>query len=172
MLAARGFLCLVLVVEASTSFGLCNANSGYTSRSQTLDQSLLEHGGQNDTTFDCIEDRQEALEAGRQCSRRCRRDAPCENARKQCLCDGLCGMSCIKPDLNCVELPKVENGDYSPKSTRFGAKVVYNCDPGHYLFGSRERLCQGDEDWSGSPAECLKERKLILLLIFQNGRSG
>lgn len=115
--------------------------------------------GQDTNVADCIEDRAEAIEVGRQCSRRCRKDVPCENARKQCLCDGLCGMSCIKPDLNCVELPKIENGDYTPKSTRFNAKVVYHCDPGYYLFGSRERLCQGDEDWSGIPTECLQERK-------------
>lgn len=110
---------------------------------------------------DCLEDRLEAVEIGRQCSRRCKKDVPCENARKQCLCDGLCGMSCLKPDLHCVELPKIEHGDYQPKTTRFNTKVTYQCEPGFYLFGSRERLCQGDEDWSGTPAECLPERKYL-----------
>jgi hypothetical protein len=108
---------------------------------------------------ECFEDRLEAIEVGRQCSRRCRKDVPCENARKQCLCDGLCGMSCLKPDLNCPELPKIEHGDYEPKSTRLNTRVTYQCEPGYYLFGSRERLCQGDEDWSGTPAECLIERE-------------
>lgn len=108
---------------------------------------------------ECFEDRLEAIEVGRQCSRRCKKDVPCENARKQCLCDGLCGLSCLKPDLNCLELSKIEHGDYQPKSTRFNTRVVYQCDPGFYLFGSRERLCQGDEDWSGTPAECLAERE-------------
>lgn len=108
---------------------------------------------------ECFEDRLEAIEVGRQCSRRCKKDVPCENARKQCLCDGLCGMSCLKPDLNCPELPKIEHGDYQPKGTRFNSRVIYQCEPGYYLFGSRERLCQGDEDWSGTPAECLAERE-------------
>lgn len=110
---------------------------------------------------DCLENRIEAVEVGRQCSRRCRKDVPCENTRKQCLCDGLCGLSCIKPDLNCAELPKIDHGDYHPKSAKFNTKAVYTCDPGYYLFGSRERLCQGDEDWSGMPAECLHERKYV-----------
>lgn len=107
------------------------------------------------TDTECIENRMEALEVGRLCSRRCKRDVPCENTRKQCLCDGLCGLSCIKPDLSCPDLAKIENGDYSPKTNRFNTKVVYQCEPGFYLFGSQERLCQGDEDWSGTPAECM-----------------
>lgn len=105
----------------------------------------------------CIGNRIEALEIGRQCSRKCKKDVPCENTRKQCLCDGLCGLSCIKPDLSCPELPKLENGDYYPKTNLFDTKVSYQCDEDYYLFGSNERLCQGDEDWSGTPAECLKE---------------
>lgn len=113
---------------------------------------------------ECVGDRAEALEVGRQCSRRCRKDVPCENTRKHCLCDGLCGMSCIKPDLNCPELPNIENGNYYPKSTLFNNAVVYQCNAGYYLYGSRERLCQGDEEWSGIPAECSIERKLLFLI--------
>lgn len=110
------------------------------------------------TDNDCLGNRAEALELGRQCSRRCRKDVPCENTRKQCLCDGLCGLSCLKPDLSCPELPKIENGDYSPsKNSLFNTKVTYHCNPGFYLFGSRERLCQGDEEWSGTLVECLAE---------------
>ena len=127
---------------------------------QDVSSTLLSiKGHSTEEGSDCVEDRLETIEVGRQCSRRCKKDVPCENARKQCLCDGLCGLSCIRPDLSCAELPKIENGDYYPKTARFNAKVVYRCDPGYYLFGSRERSCQGDEDWSGTPAECIKERK-------------
>lgn len=108
---------------------------------------------------ECFGDRTKALELGRQCSRRCRKDIPCENTRKQCLCDGLCGMSCIKPDLNCPDLAAIENGIISEKNNRFNSRVTYLCNEGYYLFGSRERLCQGDEDWSGTPAVCMSERK-------------
>lgn len=113
----------------------------------------------NSNDKECIGNRIEALEVGRQCSRRCKKDIPCENTRKQCLCDGICGLSCVKPDLSCPDLPKIENGDFSPKSSLFNTKVTYQCDLGFYLFGSRERLCQGDEDWSGIPVECLAERE-------------
>jgi len=147
---------VLLLVLAST------CNSLPLNRSESEDQEILQTFQLpsevliNDLN-DCIENRIEAIEVGRQCSRRCRKDVPCENTRKQCLCDGLCGMSCIKPDLNCAELPKIENGDYFPKSAKFNTKIVYKCNPGYYLFGSRERLCQGDEDWSGLPAECMAE---------------
>lgn len=113
---------------------------------------------------ECTGNRMEALEIGRQCSRRCKKDVPCENTRKQCLCDGLCGLSCIKPDLSCQDLPKIENGNFQPKSSMFGTRVTYQCDSSYFLFGSKERLCQGDEDWSGTPAECTPERKFISLL--------
>lgn len=106
----------------------------------------------------CIGNRLEAAEIGRQCSRKCRKDVPCENTRKQCLCDGLCGLSCLKPDLTCpTELVKIDNGDYFPNSNLFNTRVIFTCNEGYYLFGSRERSCQGDEDWSGTRAECLKE---------------
>lgn len=150
-----------LLIAISTSlfnhqiFALSSRYSYRTDIDGTAPPEITVAGGE------CIENRIEALEIGRQCSRRCKKDAPCENARKQCLCDGLCGMSCIKPDLNCAELKKIENGDFFPKSNRFNTKVMYQCDTGYYLFGSRERLCQGDEDWSGTPAECLSEREYL-----------
>lgn len=110
-----------------------------------------------DSGEECFGNRIEALELGIQCSRRCKKEAPCENTRKQCLCDGLCGLSCLKPDLCCPDLPKIANGDFSPKKNLFKTKVVYQCEPGYYLFGSKERTCQGDEYWSGIPAECISQ---------------
>ena len=159
----QGFLSILLALSTipQTTGAFPNrlhANNNRTGEVSDPSFSLLTEsisGNEND----CVENRFEALELGRQCSRRCRKDIPCENTRKQCLCDGLCGFSCIKPDLSCPELPKIENGNYSPKSSRFNSKAVYQCDPGYYLFGSRERLCQGDEEWSGIPAECLTERR-------------
>ena len=34
---------------------------------------------------------------GRVCLRKCLADEDCRSPRKKCLCDGICGMSCIKP---------------------------------------------------------------------------
>lgn len=108
---------------------------------------------------ECEENRFEALRGGRQCLKRCKKGGACENSRKQCLCDGLCGWSCIKPDSSCLELPLVANGRYSHQSSKFKSRVNYECDEGFYLFGSKERVCQGDEEWSGTPVECLANRK-------------
>lgn len=126
---------------------------------QTVRELEASDKSETDQKNECFSNRADALELGRQCSRRCRKDIPCENTRKQCLCDGLCGMSCIKPDLSCPDLRSIENGIIHGKNNRFNSRVTYQCNDGYYLFGSRERLCQGDEDWSGTPAVCMSERK-------------
>lgn len=135
-------------------------HSSATNSVQGLNNSRIVGNYDHQVEFDkdCTGNRIEALEVGRQCSRRCKKDVPCENTRKQCLCDGLCGLSCIKPDLSCQDLSKIENGDYQPKLSLFNTRVSYQCDAGYFLSGSKERLCQGDEDWSGTPAECTPER--------------
>ena len=48
--------------------------------------------------------------AGMTCVRRCSEDKDCTNDRKLCLCDGLCGLSCIRPEKECPELPDPEQG--------------------------------------------------------------
>ncbi|GBM03048.1 hypothetical protein AVEN_14559-1 [Araneus ventricosus] len=45
----------------------------------------------------CLRNREEAAARGRQCLRKCASDADCISTRKRCLCDGLCGWSCIRP---------------------------------------------------------------------------
>lgn len=34
---------------------------------------------------------------GQKCLRKCSSDEDCKSKKKKCLCDGACGMSCIKP---------------------------------------------------------------------------
>lgn len=117
-------------------------------------------------TLVCEGNRLEAIENGRQCLKKCHRDSWCENSRKQCLCDGLCGLSCIRPDSTCPELPPVpSNGRYSPLTNTFNSKIVYTCDKGFFLFGAKERTCQGDEEWSGTASDCLRERKYASCLL-------
>ena len=48
--------------------------------------------------------------AGMLCVRKCSVDKDCTNERKLCLCDGLCGLSCIRPEKECPELPDPEQG--------------------------------------------------------------
>lgn len=152
---------LVLLLFSHKTVRSSTANSSLSGIALNHSQIVNNYDYLADVDKDCTGNRLEALEIGRQCSRRCKKDVPCENTRKQCLCDGLCGLSCIKPDLSCLDLPKIENGDFQPKLSLFNTRVTYQCNPGYFLFGSKERLCQGDEDWSGMPAECTSERMYL-----------
>ena len=51
-----------------------------------------------------------AISRGRTCQRKCDSDSACLNDRKLCLCDGVCGMSCIRPEKECPELPDPPHG--------------------------------------------------------------
>ena len=44
------------------------------------------------------------------CERKCATDSDCKNERKMCLCDGNCGLSCIRPAQECPELPDPPHG--------------------------------------------------------------
>lgn len=39
---------------------------------------------------------------GQSCLRKCSSDEDCKSKKKHCLCDGLCGMSCVKPGKICI----------------------------------------------------------------------
>lgn len=45
----------------------------------------------------CPRSREEAVARGRSCLKKCVSDADCISSRKRCLCDGLCGWSCVRP---------------------------------------------------------------------------
>jgi len=47
----------------------------------------------------CVRDDNQAQLQARNCLRKCTSDEDCKSKRKKCLCDGACGMSCIKPGL-------------------------------------------------------------------------
>ena len=51
-----------------------------------------------------------ASNKGRTCQRKCDTDSDCLNERKLCLCDGVCGLSCIRPEKECAELPDPPHG--------------------------------------------------------------
>lgn len=46
---------------------------------------------------------------GQACLRKCSTDEDCKSKKKHCLCDGLCGMSCVKPGkiFAIILIPKV-----------------------------------------------------------------
>ncbi|GLH01635.1 uncharacterized protein GBIM_07731 [Gryllus bimaculatus] len=46
----------------------------------------------------CPRDEEQATLLGQKCLRKCSSDEDCKSKKKKCLCDGACGMSCIKPE--------------------------------------------------------------------------
>ncbi|RWS31980.1 c4b-binding protein beta chain-like protein [Leptotrombidium deliense] len=60
-------------------------------------------------------------------------------------------------DLNCDELPIVQNGGFKISGDYFGARATYTCEEGFYMSGAKERVCQGDGSWSDQPPECRRE---------------
>ena len=45
---------------------------------------------------------------------------------------------------------------YSPDN-HFGSNLIYECDPGFTLIGSKTRRCEGDGWWSEAAPNCVKE---------------
>ncbi|GIX89468.1 hypothetical protein CEXT_65631 [Caerostris extrusa] len=56
---------------------------------------------------------EEAAARGRQCLRKCASDADCISTRKRCLCDGLCGWSCIRPAPSFLKTPRATEGNFT-----------------------------------------------------------
>ncbi|XP_022235401.1 uncharacterized protein LOC111083286, partial [Limulus polyphemus] len=106
----------------------------------------------------CPRIREKLATEGRRCLRKCRPHADCKNPRKQCLCDDVCGWSCVRPDLTCDLLGDIENGKIQrPHVEGFGVKVIYSCNEGFVMSGPRERRCQGDGSWSDRAPVCIKK---------------
>ncbi|ESP00264.1 hypothetical protein LOTGIDRAFT_225988 [Lottia gigantea] len=93
----------------------------------------------------------------RRCSKRCITNQDCVSAKKKCLCDGVCGLSCINPNAGCDLLPPISYGrvDIIPPNM-IGGRARYSCYPGFHLVGRSERTCQPDGKWDGAPPSCEK----------------
>ncbi|XP_076010794.1 beta-2-glycoprotein 1-like [Genypterus blacodes] len=98
-------------------------------------------------------------ERGRTCPRPCKTDGDCGNKR-QCLCDGQCGLSCVAPGRPCPwPLPPSDNSEtrlLSPTHS-FSALLEVRCNPGFTLPNGLDatiRRCQGDRQWSGDEPIC------------------
>ncbi|XP_068591968.1 beta-2-glycoprotein 1-like [Cebidichthys violaceus] len=98
-------------------------------------------------------------ESRRTCPRPCKADRDCGNKR-QCLCDGQCGLSCVAPGRICPwPLAPSENSEarlLSPTHS-FSALLEVRCKPGFTLPNGLDatiRRCQGDRQWSGDEPIC------------------
>lgn len=79
---------------------------------------------------------------GQKCLRKCSSDEDCKSKKKKCLCDGACGMSCIKPDRECPELQHPPLGTVVMSGRTFGSRASYTCNHGYHVVGLQSRICQ------------------------------
>ncbi|XP_006826066.2 protein lev-9-like [Saccoglossus kowalevskii] len=94
---------------------------------------------------------------GRTCKKACTTNASCSENR-ECLCDDVCGFSCVNPTAICFQLESLENGQITvPENPVFGNEAIYTCNAGYRFSqpGESIRLCQGDREWSGTAPMCV-----------------
>lgn len=93
------------------------------------------------------------------CPKKCQQDKDCGNKR-QCLCDGQCGLSCVAPGRTCPwPLPPGNNFDLAllSPSPSFSALLEVRCKSGFTMQNGLDttiRRCQGDRQWSGDEPVC------------------
>ncbi|CAH0550197.1 unnamed protein product [Brassicogethes aeneus] len=102
----------------------------------------------------CPRDEEQATLLGQKCLRKCSSDEDCKSKKKKCLCDGACGMSCIKPDRECPEPEEIAFGSVSASGRLFGARATYSCQHGYHVVGLQSRSCQADGKWAGTAPAC------------------
>ncbi|CAH1957213.1 unnamed protein product [Acanthoscelides obtectus] len=102
----------------------------------------------------CPRDEEQATLLGQKCLRKCSSDEDCKSKKKKCLCDGACGLSCIKPDRECPDPDSIAFGGVTASGKLFGARATYTCQHGYHVVGLQSRTCQGDGHWAGSPPAC------------------
>ncbi|XP_012545704.3 uncharacterized protein LOC101741571 isoform X2 [Bombyx mori] len=124
------------------------------SRSEVDDDGRIYKNPRNSPSAQCPRDEEQATLLGQKCLRKCSSDEDCKSKKKKCLCDGACGMSCIKPDRECPELEQPEIGKVTFTGRLFGDKAVYSCPHGYHVVGLQSRSCQADGKWAGQPPAC------------------
>ncbi|KAK7095002.1 hypothetical protein V1264_006470 [Littorina saxatilis] len=92
----------------------------------------------------------------RKCAKKCDHDADCKSKKKACECDGVCGRSCVNPNLRCMPVPRqIPHGSVAILPyNKFAAVARYKCQDGYILVGLSVRVCQGDETWNGDEPRC------------------
>lgn len=75
--------------------------------SEADDDGRIYKNPRNSPSTECPRDEEQATLLAQKCLRKCSSDEDCKSKKKKCLCDGPCGMSCIKPG-KCVNLERSE----------------------------------------------------------------
>ncbi|XP_054274318.1 uncharacterized protein LOC128994090 isoform X3 [Macrosteles quadrilineatus] len=126
---------------------------------EDLDEDMEDDGRvyknpRNSPSAACPRDEEHATFLGQKCLRKCSSDEDCKSKKKKCLCDGACGMSCIKPERECEDLRSPALGSVTLSGRLFNDRATYSCELGYHVVGLRERTCQADGNWSGQPPVC------------------
>ncbi|KAL0811803.1 hypothetical protein ABMA28_009231 [Loxostege sticticalis] len=124
------------------------------SRADADDDGRVYKNPRNSPSAQCPRDEEQATMLGQKCLRKCSSDEDCKSKKKKCLCDGACGMSCIKPDRECPALEQPEIGKITLTGNLFGDKAVYSCPHGYHVVGLQSRSCQADGKWAGQAPAC------------------
>ncbi|XP_073824681.1 hig-anchoring scaffold protein isoform X1 [Musca autumnalis] len=122
--------------------------------SEADDDSRIYKNPRNSPSSECPRDEEQATLLGQKCLRKCSSDEDCKSKKKKCLCDGVCGMSCIKPDRECPELAQPSLGQVTLTGRHFGQRASYSCPHGYHVVGLQSRLCQADGNWAGAEPAC------------------
>ncbi|KAM4650681.1 beta-2-glycoprotein 1-like isoform 2-T2 [Discoglossus pictus] len=88
---------------------------------------------------------------GQTCQKACKQDRDC-TARRRCLCDGVCGLSCVSRR-SCPWPVNFDNANTSllNETWKFGDQLQVGCHAGYKMAdGNHTALsrCQGDGKWS------------------------
>ncbi|XP_055302678.1 protein lev-9 isoform X3 [Sitodiplosis mosellana] len=133
------------------------------------DDSRIYKNPRNSPSSDCPRDEEQATLLGQKCLRKCSSHEDCKSKKKKCLCDGVCGMSCIKPDRECPELPQPELGAVTLSGREFGGKATYTCPIGYNVVGLATRLCRNGQ-WTGTQPVCSKNIFCLTPPVIEHAR--
>ncbi|KAL9706863.1 hypothetical protein quinque_010381 [Culex quinquefasciatus] len=138
--------------------------------SEADDDGRVYKNPRNSPSTECPRDEEQATLLGQKCLRKCSSDEDCKSKKKKCLCDGACGMSCIKPDRECPALEQPPTGAVTVSGNHFGSRAVYSCPHGYHVVGLQSRLCQADGTWAGSEPICKQNIYCLQPPIIEHAR--
>lgn len=70
----------------------------------------------------------------------------------------------LEPVQSCGWLSPPNHGQKEGTLYLEGANVTFSCNSGYSLYGSHERTCQADGEWSGEDTHCVADNTLAIVL--------
>ncbi|XP_043506750.1 uncharacterized protein LOC122527031 isoform X3 [Frieseomelitta varia] len=131
----------------------------YQTKPEVDDDGRIYKNPRNSPSAMCPRDEGQAELLGQKCLRKCSTDEDCKSKKKKCRCDGVCGMSCIKPERECLTLNEIPYGVMTVTGRYFGDRAHYTCDPDYFIVGLTERTCRADGKWTGTTPSCKKDSR-------------